>query len=106
MHKPWKTVVGFALLGLVITAISYAYTASYDYTKPMNGLRFATTVVSLILCPPQLLFVACIDCEVIGRGGLIMYSIIGTLTAFIRTLASARVGDWQEPGTISVEGHD
>ena len=83
MNKRWKTIVGFALLGLVIAAISYAYAASYDYAKPMNGLRFATMIVSLILCPPQLLFAACIDCEVIGRGGFIMYSIIGALNAVL-----------------------
>jgi hypothetical protein len=81
VHNRWKTVVGFALLGLAIAAISYAYAASCDYAKPMNGLMLATTTVSVILCPPQLLFASCIDCEVIGRGGFIMYSIIGVLNA-------------------------
>jgi hypothetical protein len=81
MWARWKTIFGFALLGLAIAAICYAYAASYDYAKPMSGLGFATTVVSVILCPPQLLLAACIDCEVIGRGGFIMYSIIGVLNA-------------------------
>ena len=81
MWARWKTIFGFALLGLAIAAICYAYAAFYDYAKPMNGLRFAATAISLILCPPQLLFAACIDCEAIGRGGFIMYSIIGVLNA-------------------------
>jgi hypothetical protein len=41
----------------------------------------ALWMISMILCPPQLLFVLCIDCEVIGMGGFIMYSIIGVLNA-------------------------
>jgi hypothetical protein len=81
MRRGWKTIIGFALLGLAIAAICYAYAAFYDYTKPMNGLRFAMVGLSMILCPPQLLFAACIDCEVIGRGGFIMYSIVGVLNA-------------------------
>ena len=81
MRKPWKTIIGLALLGLAIAAICYACAAFYDYTKPMNGLRFAMVCISMILCPPQLLFAACIDCEVIGRGGFIMYSIVGVLNA-------------------------
>jgi hypothetical protein len=81
MRRGWKTIIGFALLGLAIAAICYAYAAFYDYTKPMNGFDFALVAISMVLCPPQLLFAACIDCEVIGRGGLIMYSIVGVLNA-------------------------
>jgi hypothetical protein len=60
---------------------SYAYAAFYDYSKPMNGFDLAVSAVSAILCPPQLLFVMCIDCEVIGWDGFIMYSIIAVLNA-------------------------
>jgi hypothetical protein len=55
VHKPWKTIVGFALLGLAIAGACYAHAAFYDYTKPMNGFKSAVETVSLILCPPQLL---------------------------------------------------
>ena len=90
-RKPWKTIVGFAFLGLAIAGAAYAYAAFYDYTKPMNGLDFALTIVSLILCPAQLFFAFCIDCEVIGRNGFIMYSIIGVLNAAIYTVIGAVV---------------
>src|SRR5437879_3526457 len=33
VHKPWKTIVGFALLGLAIAGACYAHAAFYDYTK-------------------------------------------------------------------------
>jgi hypothetical protein len=92
MRRGWKTIIGFSILGLAIAAICYAHAAFYDYTKPMNGLRFALVGLSMILCPPQLLFAACIDCEVIGRGGFIMYSIVGVLnTALYAAIGSVVV---------------
>jgi hypothetical protein len=92
MRRGWKTIIVFALLGMAIAAICYAYAAFYDYTKPMNGLRFAMVCISVILCPPQLLFATCIDCEVIGRGGFIMYSIVGVLnTALYAAIGSVIV---------------
>lgn len=81
MHKPWKIITTFALLGLLVAAASYAYAAFYDYSKPMNGLKFALWATSVILCPPQLLYAFCIDCEVIGTNGLFMYSVVGVLNA-------------------------
>jgi hypothetical protein len=80
-REPWKVVGLLALAGLVVAAACYAYAAFYDYTKPMSGLDTALMIVSLIFCPPQLIFAACIDCEVIGWSGLFMYSIIGVLNA-------------------------
>ena len=91
VHKPWKIIVGFALLGLAIAGACYTHAAFYDYTKPMNGLKFVVETVSLILCPPQLLFIFCIDCEVIGWGGFIMYSIIGVLNAALYSVIGALV---------------
>ena len=91
MRKPWKTIVGFGLLGLAMAGASYAYWAFYDYTKPMNGIRAVVATVSMISCPPQLLFVLCIDCEVIGWDGVIMYSIIGLLNAALYAAIGAIV---------------
>jgi hypothetical protein len=79
--KPWKTIVGFALLGLALAGASYAYAAFYNYDKPTNGTDFALMTISMILCPPQLLFALCIDCEVIGWGGFALYLIVGALNA-------------------------
>jgi hypothetical protein len=91
VRRPWKTIVGFALLGLAIAAACYAYAAFYDYTKPMNGLNSAVATLSMILCPPQLLFTFCIDCEVIGWDGFILYSIIGALNAALYSVVGALV---------------
>jgi hypothetical protein len=88
-RKPWKIVAAFALTGLVIAAASYWAAALEDYTKPMTGFRLVLWTTSLILCPPQFLFVLCIDCEVIGMGGFIMYSIIGALNAALYAVVGA-----------------
>ena len=89
----WKTIIGFALLGLAIAVLTYAYAAFYDYTKPMNGLKAGLFAVTAILCPPQLLFAFCIDCEVIGWNGFIMYSIIAVLNVALYTIIGALVVD-------------
>jgi len=88
-HKPWRIIAAFALMGLVIAAAPYGAAAFDDYTKPMTGLRLAFWTLSMILCPPQFLFVLCIDCEVIGMDGFIMYSIIGVLNAALYAVIGA-----------------
>jgi hypothetical protein len=85
-REPWQIIIGFALLGLAMAASCYAYAAFYDYTKPTNGFDIVVGFVSMILCPPQLIFVMCIDCEVIGWGGFTMYSIIGVLNMALYAL--------------------
>ena len=40
---------------------------------------------------PELIFVMCIDCEVIGWDGFIMYSIIGVLNVALYALVGAAV---------------
>ena len=89
--ESWQIIVGFALIGLVVAGTSYACAAFYDYSKPMNVFDFALTTVSVILCPTQLIFVMCIDCEVIGWNGFILYSIIGALNVALYGLVGAAV---------------
>lgn len=91
MSKSWKTIVGFALLGLAIAGACYAYATFYDYSKPTNVFDVALMIVSMVLCPPQLLFAFCIDCEVIGWGGFTMYSIVGVLNAALYTVIGTLV---------------
>jgi len=85
-RKPWKTVVALALLGLAIAGASYADAAFFDYSKPMNGFDVMRLTMSMLLCPPQLLFTFCIDCEVIGWDGFVLYSIIGILNMALYAL--------------------
>lgn len=86
IRRPWKTIVGAALLGLAVAAGAYAYAAFFDYSKPTTGLDAALIIVSLVLCPPQLVLRFCMDCEVIGWNGFIMYSIVGILNAALYAL--------------------
>jgi hypothetical protein len=97
VRKPWKTIVVFALFGLAIAATSYAYAAFQDYTKPMNAFDLTLTVISIVLCPPQLLFVTCIDCEVVGWGGFTMYLIAGVLNAALYSVVGALVVGLRKP---------
>jgi hypothetical protein len=100
VRKPWKTIVGFALLGLTIAALCFAYATVYDYTKPMNRLDFAVFAISIVLCPSQLLFVSCIDCEM----GFTMFSIIGGLNAGLYALIGYIFASLRKPPSSPGEG--
>jgi len=67
MSKSRKIVFGFALLGLAVTGVCYAFAALHDYSKSWTGLDTALELLSVIVCP-QLIFAFCLDCEVIGWG--------------------------------------
>jgi hypothetical protein len=77
MGKPWKTILRFAFLGLTLAAACYLYSVIFAYTLAMNALTTVLTIISVVLCPPQLLFATCIDCSALGREGFIMWAIIG-----------------------------
>ncbi len=72
MCRHWKAIVGFALLGVAVAAGAYANAAFFAYSKPTTGLDVALTIVSVVLCPPQLIFGFCIDSEVIGWNGFLL----------------------------------
>jgi hypothetical protein len=104
MREPWKTIVVFALLGLAMAASSYAYAAFQDYTQPMNGFDFALMVVSVILCPAQLIFAFCIDCEVVGWDGFIMYCIIGFFNMAIYAVIGAIAVSFRKGTNVPTSG--
>lgn len=93
MGKRWKTIVGFAVLGFAITAGFYIYGAYKDYTKPDGLLDTVVVMANIILCPPVLLFAACIDCEygtpaglavnlvIVGLLNSVLYGVIGLAVA-------------------------
>jgi hypothetical protein len=83
-----EIVFGFALLGLAVAGICYAFAALHDHSKPWTGLDSALTLLSVIVCPPQLILAFCIDCEVIGWDGFVQYAGIG----FFNTALYAAVG--------------
>jgi hypothetical protein len=88
MWKPWNSVPGFSALGLTFAGVSYLYAAFSDSSQPMSLVNLLATSLSVILCPTQLFFLMCIDCEVSGWDGFTTYSIIGLLN----TLLYAAVG--------------
>ena len=91
MRKSWKIVSCFALLGLAIAGVCYAFAAFHDYSKPWTGLDSVLTLLSVIVCPPQLIFAFCIDCEVIGWNGFIQYAIIGVFNTALYAAVGAVV---------------
>jgi hypothetical protein len=81
MLKKRKTVGFFALCGFLITALLYLCWSLRDYTKSPNNFDVAVELASVVLCPPSLLSILCIDCEVGTASGLPMYFLIALLNA-------------------------
>ena len=78
----WKIIAGFAVLGFAVTACFYALNTYHDYTKPFGSLDAVSGLANMILCPPVLLFVWCIDCEYGTPAGLQIFLImVGLLNA-------------------------
>jgi hypothetical protein len=61
------------------------------YTKPLTTIEAVLGVAFFVFCPPTLLFVMCIDCEVSGWSGVFMYSIISLLNAALYAVVAAIV---------------
>ncbi len=63
MRARWKTIGGFAVLGFAITACFYVFNSYRDYSNSAGPLDLVLFAANVILCPPILLFIWCIDCE-------------------------------------------
>ncbi len=96
MNKRSRLIVGYAFLGLIIAAAYYMDAVIRDYSKPMGAMATILWILSLVVCPPSLLFAWCLDCEVIGWTGVVIYSIIGVLNAALYAAVGAAVTAWRK----------
>lgn len=84
IRKPWKIIVGLAMLGFAVTAFFYLIGTYHDYMKPFTRLDAVLGLANLVLCPPALLFAWCIDCEYGIPAGLVTnLMIVGLLNAWL-----------------------
>jgi hypothetical protein len=93
MRESWKTISGFAVLGFAITACFYVFNTYHDYPNAPGPLDFVLFAANVILCPPILLFIWCIDCEygtpagievnliIVGLLNAALYAMVGTALA-------------------------
>jgi hypothetical protein len=88
MSESRKIVFGFAVLGLAVAGICYAFSSLHDYSRPMTGFESTLILLSIVVCPPQLILAFCMGCEVIGWSGLFQYAVVG----FFNTALYAGVG--------------
>jgi hypothetical protein len=91
LHKPWHYILGFAVLGLAVAAVGYIYALYIFHWSEPTRLDTTVSILSVVLCPPSLLFAGCIDCEVGTGAGVFMYSASGVLNAVIY---GATIGAW------------
>jgi hypothetical protein len=83
MRKNSTILIYLGLCGFLIGAALYAYSTFFDYTKAMSN-AFAG-LMTFIACPPLLLFVLCIDCEVGGVSGAVTFLVIALMNAILYT---------------------
>ena len=83
MRKNSTILIYLGLCGFLIGAALYAYSTFFDYTKAASN-TFAG-LVTFIACPPSLLFVLCIDCEVGRVSGAVTFLVIALMNAILYT---------------------
>ena len=76
-----RFVARFAVLGLVIAFVFWAYNASNDHTKPMNYFHAAVTVGFVVLCPPSILSIPFWEPDPDSLPGIVIRSVIGLLNS-------------------------
>ena len=82
MREWWKTIGCFAVLGFAITACFYVLYTFHHYAGSLGPLDLVLYAANVILCPPILLFIWCIDCEYGTPAGLeVNLIIVGLLNA-------------------------
>lgn len=81
MWKPNGFAAWLGLCGFLIGAALYIYSALFDYTKPLTAVDAFIGLLAFIFCPPTLLLVLCIDCQVGGVDGMITFLLLGLMNA-------------------------
>jgi hypothetical protein len=81
MSEKRKVVGWLGVCGFLITPALYVCWSLRDYTRPPTTFDVTLGLVSFILCPPSMLSILCIDCEVGTASGLPMYLLIALLNA-------------------------
>ncbi|HEX3323131.1 MAG TPA: hypothetical protein VHR84_20680 [Terriglobales bacterium] len=81
MQETSKITIRSALCGFLIGMALYVYVSLFDYSKPRTALDEVIVPVSFVLCPPLLLLILCIDCDVEGLSGTFLFLLIGLMNA-------------------------
>jgi hypothetical protein len=78
--KDWRTILGFAALGLGITAVFVAYQVLTDSSPPPPP-NIPLILVFMILCPPSFLTIPLIDVEIGSEGFYPVWTIVSLMNA-------------------------
>ena len=80
MSKDWRIILGFAAVGLGITAVFVAYQVLTDssFPAPPNTLTY---LICMILCPPSFLTIPLIDVEIGSEGFYPFWTIVALVNA-------------------------
>lgn len=91
-----NAIVGSAVLGFLITAV-FCLLGMYLVRYTPGPLGLVLVVTNVVLCPPVLLFVWCIDCEYGTSAGLLVNLIlVGLLNAALYATIAVTVSRRRE----------
>jgi len=86
-----RFIIGFALLGLAITASIYAANLLTPYSEVPSRAEIFLGIVSVVLCPPSLLTVPLFDADVHTASGAALWLVIGLLNSTLYAAVGALV---------------
>ncbi|MGB2899061.1 MAG: hypothetical protein WBB89_07340 [Candidatus Acidiferrum sp.] len=88
MSKDWRTILRFAVMGLVITAVFVAYQVLTDSSPPPPP-NISLILMFMVLCPPSFLTIPLIDVEIGSEGFYPLWSIVALMNAVLYAVIGA-----------------
>ena len=80
MSKDWRTILGFAAVGLGVPAVWVVYQMLAN-PSPWSRLNDTLSVIFMILCPPVLLTFPLFDVEIGDAGSYAILTVVAILNA-------------------------
>src|SRR5579864_4185838 len=105
MRTAFKSPWFFAFCGVMISAAIYTHYVFYDFTKPESAVDMTVGIAEIVLCPPSVLSLLCIDCEVGTSAGLQIWSAIALLNGGLYWLLASFFVRRRRPASVTHPDH-
>jgi hypothetical protein len=94
MTKDRRVILQFAAIGFTVAAAIVLYSVLTDSSPPPPP-NIPLVVAIMILCPPSLLGIACMDCEIGAGGFYFVWFFVGVFSFVLYGIVGAAYLRWR-----------